>query len=604
MEINMRYRLWDYIRKYKFKSIFSKATILIFCIVMLLVAVIVGSTRIRYQAKYNVEIERINTRAVERVAQYADIIVKSIHRQMRTLSQNNEVARFALSFDEKSKENYNLLSVKNYINTMKNSFDLIDSIYVYSEQSGYVMTTSSGGHIDGFYDNGWLDSYNANKQNGLWMEKRIGRTESFFWEKEILSFFQPVKIGDKISGVVIVNIDLDYMREDFISQLDNKGRVVFADNTDVLLKSGEWDIPDSELLYDIKLFLNEGGEKHTITMNGDKRMFFCIKSEYTGWAIAAEYSNFNVPQLLIFDTYVLIVGILGCFLVISLLIFAYKLMKQYLDILALLPAPELMDAEDSKHNETDFIMRNVAVNMEKSNSMKHLLEERLVKLRVAEFNALQAQINPHFIYNTLSGLYWFSLEKLGEDNSISKAIHVFAKMIGQTANNRSYFWTVRDEIEQLKSYFSIQSFRYGDEISADIDISVDILDSMVLKLILQPVVENSYVHGLKNISDGRIRLTGRLCGGDICFEVSDNGSGMADSEIKSINEAFRNAYEDIGGHGLKNVNSRIKLIYGDAYGVLLEREQGSVKTVLRLPVAADKSIIQKKNEDSDANTKN
>ena len=182
--------------------------------------------------------------------------------------------------------------------------------------------------------------------------------------------------------------------------------------------------------------------------------------------------------------------------------------------------------------------------------------------------ALQAQINPHFLYNSLSLINWKALEAGAQDISqITLSLSTFYR----TALNRgSNILTVADEINNMKSYLDIQLVMHDYEFDTNIQIEESILRYKTLNLILQPLIENAIVHGIDMLTDRRgvITITGRENGEEIELIVEDNGVGMEEAQAQKI------LTEDSKGYGVRNVNERIRLYYGEPYALTIKSTPG------------------------------
>lgn len=170
----------------------------------------------------------------------------------------------------------------------------------------------------------------------------------------------------------------------------------------------------------------------------------------------------------------------------------------------------------------------------------------------AEFKALKSQVNPHFLYNALNSINWMA--KLGDMNGVCNMTSALSRFFRYSVNNSTDIVPLNDEIEQIKNYLIIQSYRYKDKFTTSIDIDENILNCKVLKLILQPLVENAVIHGLEQqIGTGKIIIRGYCEDNDILLEICDNGIGLGNSSFKGE------------GIGIDNVRKRIKLYYGENY---------------------------------------
>jgi two-component system, sensor histidine kinase YesM len=197
------------------------------------------------------------------------------------------------------------------------------------------------------------------------------------------------------------------------------------------------------------------------------------------------------------------------------------------------------------------------------------------KKREAELQVLQAQIKPHFLYNTLDTIQWMAQEYKADD---------IIRMIGALTNlfriglNRGFEWIpLRDEIKHAESYMIIQMSRYTDKLDYEVDIPDNIKSYYVLKLILQPLIENAIYHGIKaRYGKGKITVSAELVHDTIRFRIVDDGVGIPPHKLEEINRVLREEEKRGSGNGfgLFNVNERIKLTYGKSYGIKIFSEAG------------------------------
>lgn len=205
--------------------------------------------------------------------------------------------------------------------------------------------------------------------------------------------------------------------------------------------------------------------------------------------------------------------------------------------------------------------------------------------RISELNALQAQINPHFLYNTLDSIMWMA--ESGQNEEVVDMVTSLAKLFRISISKGKNVITVREEIEHARNYLLIQKIRYKDKFDYVIDVPEEMLELPVPKLILQPIIENSIYHGIEYMVDeGLITIRVSLTASDMILEVEDNGLGMDKSTIEKL--LFRRDLEieshKGSGVGVRNVDERIKLRYGENYGIAITSEIEEGTTVqIRVP---------------------
>jgi len=201
-----------------------------------------------------------------------------------------------------------------------------------------------------------------------------------------------------------------------------------------------------------------------------------------------------------------------------------------------------------------------------------------INKKEAELKAFQAQINPHFLYNTLDTIYWMSrMEKAYETSELVQAL---SKLFRLSLNSGREITTVRDEVEHLRHYVVIQQKRYEDMIDFQISVEEETLDVHTVKLVLQPFVENAIVHGIEKKGDsGTIRVEIKRESDDLVFYIYDSGDGVNLEDIGRLLEQYG---ENNKGFAVKNINDRIQLYFGTQYGIeFMNRPDGTVVKVVQ-----------------------
>lgn len=195
-----------------------------------------------------------------------------------------------------------------------------------------------------------------------------------------------------------------------------------------------------------------------------------------------------------------------------------------------------------------------------------------LNLRAAELQLLQEQINPHFLYNTLDTIIWLS--ESGDTEHVVKMVTSLSDFFRTTLSKGKDFIPVEEEKLHIQSYLEIQQFRYRDIMEYEIHFSDEVCQYEMLKLTLQPLVENALYHGIKNKRGmGHIQVCGRKEGENLVFEVTDDGIGMTKQrlcEVRQLIRGERTRDQEHSGFGLFNIDQRIRLYYGQEYGLTLE----------------------------------
>lgn len=204
--------------------------------------------------------------------------------------------------------------------------------------------------------------------------------------------------------------------------------------------------------------------------------------------------------------------------------------------------------------------------------------------REMEMLALQAQINPHFLYNTLNSILWLS-ELQGADK-VTQMLDSLIKVLQYTVDNTKEFVRVRDEVAFIHNYIRILNFRYFERFSFIFDIKEDTLEYEMPRFILQPLVENAVLHGFDNNDlNATVKLSIHLQDGELFLCVSDDGRGMPEEKIREILHTDSSSKKSLNKIGLYNVNQRICLTYGEEYAIHIDSKVGCfTKVTVRIPV--------------------
>lgn len=327
---------------------------------------------------------------------------------------------------------------------------------------------------------------------------------------------------------------------------------------------------------------NEESGYFTETINGQKYFFVFNTLRNTGWKVIGKVQLKDLMQRAYSISTITLIVVMVCIMFTAVLYFfiSEKLTLPIVDL-----KNKMKQAEKGNLN-VRAVCKNkdeIADLCSSFNIMIENLEQLIEKnqkeqeaLKKSELKLMQAQINPHFLYNTLDAIVWLSEAKdSAHVIDITKALSGFFR--GTLSSGREWI-SIGEEIEHIRSYLIIQKMRYMDILDYSIEImDEDILNCKILKLMLQPIVENALYHGVKNKdSSGQISIkASRTDDNSILLEVIDNGKGMTDERLRQVTESINSESLHIpkdDSFGLKNVNQRIKLYYGRQYGLDIQSD--------------------------------
>lgn len=396
--------------------------------------------------------------------------------------------------------------------------------------------------------------------------------------------------GEKL-GVLLVDLNYSVINDICNKiKLGNRGYVFIVDaQGNIVYHPEQQKINDNQQVELVSQVMRTPGSSFVTDEGKNSRMYTIKSSQSTGWKIVGvTYVDELVSNKQELQTYTVYGGI--GFLIIAVL----------LSIILSLRISRPIKHLESSMKEVEKGNFDIQVDIQSSNEIGHLsarfnrmtteikelmlqnVKEQELK-RKSELQVLQAQINPHFLYNTLDSIIWMA--ECSKSKEVILMTASLAKLFRLSISKGQEFISVFNEIEHIKSYLTIQKMRYKSKLDFEINVDKSILPYKVTKIILQPLVENAIYHGIRNKEGiGTIQITGIRKENGILLQVIDNGIGMSQEEIQNMYEKDSTSMHG-SGIGLKNVNQRIKLHYGDLYGLHFESELGRGTTVnVWLPV--------------------
>lgn len=376
----------------------------------------------------------------------------------------------------------------------------------------------------------------------------------------------------------------------YIYLMDSKGEIIWHPKFE-LIASGR--VKENNL---VAAGYDDGSREEVF--NGTRQTVVTKTVGYTGWKLVGVIKGTGI-SLNMLKTRLFIV------FVIILIIFIVILINSYISFRVTNPIRELeksvkeleegnLDADIYMGGsyEVQHLGKSVQdMKFRIKGLMQDIVNEHEEK-RKSEFDSLQAQINPHFLYNTLDIIVWQI-----ENEKQSEAVHTvtaLARFFRLSLGKGKNIVTVKDEIDHVKNYLMIQHMRFKNKFDYEFDIAEDVLELSSLKLMLQPLVENAIYHGMEFMDgDGLITLKAWREEDELYLSVADNGLGMTEDKVEMILTGKSSSGNGRGsGIGVKNVNERIKLYFGEAYGITIDSEPDEGTTVIiHLPAKDEKESL-------------
>lgn len=403
-------------------------------------------------------------------------------------------------------------------------------------------------------------------------------------------------------GVVTISISESEFYKKFFKNNGNDAdnKVFIIDDNGVVISSDDKEIIGNNLsneLY-IKNILDNKKSNFITEIRGKKTIISYSSIALTKWKLVKINSYDVLFMDLIKDRNknLVLISILSLIFLIVTTLIVYGITKP---IKMLKQTMKFVEAGDLNTRATIKGNDEIAQLGTGFNSMlsyiKELIEniqDKQKKEEELKLEVLQAQINPHFLFNTLNTIKWTAV--ISQANNVASMIEALGRILEMSVKDMNKLITIKDEIENLKSYLMLQKARYNQRFKETISIDANILNKRIPRLILQPIVENSIVHGLKEdkVGDLKIIITGAIMNGMIVLNVEDDGVGIEKERLEEIYEDYKNKTNRnrFGRIGLQNVHRRIELLFGDPYGITISsKPQMGTNIEILLPALEEES---------------
>lgn len=566
------------------KSKFFIQNLSLFLIPLLIPVLILGTLSIKLTLENaRGEILKNNTELLTHIHHNIDLIFSELNTIQISVS-NPEVV-FALEevlrTQTMSLENKRLLDyTRNYINSPAYSRPYIHSIYVYLDNPYDQFLSTKGGinNLETYYDSKWIESFRENKKSkNIWTESRAIQQYTFEKPKQITTIYKTIysTITKQPTGVIALNIYTSYF-ESLIKHakkspqqttyiLDDQDHVIFSTQT-----GKETTIIEELPSVDKGTFQLE--------TNNQTYMGFQIQSNQSGWrfvTLLPEVKMYQIPLQI--STYTLLLVLVSLFLGVLLTFYLTKRndihIRKIISIFEFaekgMPIPAVHTTKIK--NEFNYIEQNIIKNFLEHNYLKVQLSEKKYRIKTAELIALQSQMNPHFLFNTLETIYWKALGLTGKYNSVNYMLENLSDLLKYSLEEVNKLVPIEEEIEMTKAYIKIQKVRYKDQFTVQWDYDENVIRNYeVIKLVLQPLIENSISHGIRESKrKGQIKVRIKQQPSWLRITVIDNGIGMKPEQLQNIRQNFEISDIACEHIGLVNTHKRLQLTYGDKYSMTL-----------------------------------
>lgn len=584
--------LFQNIKNYKLQSLFVRNFIIIFLVVMIPLDILTIFFHNRNMKSMYNEISRTNQNYAYTVRNITDTIMSEARTLTKNTAKLDKVITYASRPDS---TNFSELdSLMEYCHSYTNTLKHLHSIYIYGDGADTILTDYGIFDFKNFSDHGWYEEYlKLNKEETVIFARKKNNYYPFFIT--IIHPIYPADVDKK--GAVIININIQEMTDVFYSldmnSLSTQKFYITDDNNTVIYSEEQRDllkkVEQTAILSNI--FKARENNQSTFEAKNTTYMFSEIKSQFFNWHYhcIVPMTSFTpltksvTDYLLILMSISLIVGLFGAFYL------SIRTFRPIENIIELIDTPSEKRTNDfltSTHqNESTYILNHISKALATNEQLKEELDMRLMLLKHSQIVVLQSQINPHFLFNTLDTINWMAIDKFDGENDISEALTVLGELFKRNIDTSNYIADLKSELAYTEQYTKILELRHKDIFTISWNVEEGLEDCKTPRLVLQPLIENALYHGIKPTRrKGHIDLNIKKEDKNIIITITDDGLGMESGKLKELTEALEEDYMFGSSHvGLKNINQRIKLIYGNEFGVKVKSDENGTIVTLKFP---------------------
>lgn len=493
---------------------------------------------------------------------------------------------------------YNYKNLRNYILSLHSANPAISSIYLYYDNPNRNFITSTGVYsLEGFYDTEWYDYYQRHWENGevIYQVRRapIGYRQDTF--EEYLTVYRNIVSpgSSENEGIIAVNLYVSYIqnalnslrvgRDEGIVIASDDGQII-GQNDNFKRMSREYGLSQAEN----RLESEEFGREFIVSSLGSDTF------RWNYYSVVPRSTVYKLPYRLSLITLFLLLGTLAIGFLLALRN-TRKLQGSVNSIIDMLEKAETEHAalppSAEMKNDYDYIIQNILNLFIRQNFLKVQLSEKKYRLEVMELLALQSQINPHFLYNTLQTIYLKALAFTKGPNDVSRMVEYLIMILRYSLGSPTSVVPLAEEIANVRAYIKLEQYQYGSRFSVLWDADGDLDRVEIPKLILQPLVENCIHHGMRENSRKlgvKVRIYRQK--GFVIFRIIDNGMGMSVEKLREIRKkllelADQDSEEPISEHiGLFNTAKRLRLAYpGEGSICVRSKYHTGTSVTVRIP---------------------
>lgn len=496
-----------------------------------------------------------------------------------------------------SKQIADLAYLRLFLSAYENDSDVsnislyVNNNFIYSNDNKNIFS------MDSLENSKAINIINSTNSRFVWGPSNY--FNNYNESSDYLSLFKTVKSPDNFSE------DIGYLRlnfnktliEDIINKINSLPNTIsYVINSEGIIICSSENTDNIEFITDLDKIQNYSNTNNFITTSHNLEKFYIKSSSInkTDWNLvtilpeASVIAEINSQRIYLS----LILIICGGTSIALAFYFVNSINKRLSKVISGMHSVQSGNLEHYIENDSNDELGELIDSYNYMVGKMSILIEDQYKLgksvKNAELKALQSQINPHFLYNTLDMINWMSYKKMNKE--ISVAVNTLAKFYKLSLNKGKDLVSIKDELQHSNLYVNIQNMRYNDRISLRINVDEEVSTYLIPKITLQPILENAINHGIlgKGEGNGIISILGYSTNSDIVLIIADDGIGIKEDKLHLLLSNNLSSAKG-SGYGLKNINKRIKLLYGENYGLSFQSNYGhGTKVTIKIPKITEK----------------
>ena len=557
--MSIKYKFIDFFKRYRFNSVLFVNFIKIFAVIMVFVCFFVVYI---YQSLFNAALDEFinfNKDYTNRIANSYDVIMEEIKYMTYNLSVDTDVNMYVMQSDEVLKTGHVEMKLMEKLKLYKMSIKYIDSIYIYSDKYGRLCNHVESKKIKGFSDMNWYENY-KNCESGK--TKIFVRKINNVYPRVITFLFRTNLYG--CDYAIVVNVDTvslddlinkqteDNMTDTYI--IDENNNIIYSKNASDFCKPIYGYI--AEIINNSNRIIKNNGQ----TYIGEVR---AVKNIDWKYVCVTHLNNYSERMKSIFYSLILLLIALAVAGVLISFILAQITFKPVQMIVEAVDDKKSINYHRIKDNEIKDVVKSILLMVNDNEKMREELQRSLSMYNKLQMIALQNQVNPHFINNTLNMINIAGSRIYGRRNEVSDMIVNLTRLLRYSYISNNYVVELSEELEFLRLYTEMLYQRYKN-FEVIWDIAEETKDVKYIRCGLQIIVENAIYHGLREKEEGGfIRIKTYTTDENVFIEIKDNGKGIDEEALSRIRDSLKEEVIGDSHFGIRNVYHRLRLMFGE-----------------------------------------